>query len=158
MTENPFIEVLNELWKLLESRDDFTNLVKVGNRTKLTGTAVNPFKDSVQDSDLPEVQIIPGGGKTNLFATSTSHFVEQVYFIRAVTGELNALVLFRLKWALIKALANTSNNLGLDYVMDIDVTDCQDVIEIGDENRGRLGWRGMISVNVKMKFTKNLLT
>lgn len=152
--ENPFIEVYDKLWELLESEADFTALVKIGNRVKLSVNKSDPFKDAVQDSDFPEVQILPGGGKSNLFATSSTHFVDQVYFLRSVTGELNAITIFGLKWAIIKALAKTENNLGLEYVRNIVVTDAQDNIEIGEENRGRLGWRGMISLTVNMQFSK----
>jgi len=154
-TDNPFIEVYDKLWELLESVADFTSLVKVGNRIKLSASKSDPFKDAVQDSDFPEVQILPGGGKSNLFATSSTHFVDQVYFLRSVTGELNAITIFGLKWAMIKALAKTEDNLGLDYIQNITISDAQDNIEVGEENRGRLGWRGMIAINVEMKFSKD---
>jgi len=89
---DPFTEVLQKIWELLESRADITDLVKIGNRGKLWEgnlkiASLGP-EDDLSPSDLPLIIIEPIGGAMNPFATSTDGYAVQGYRIRMMDGNL----------------------------------------------------------------------
>jgi len=155
---DPFTEVLQALWTLLETSTNITDLVKVGNRIKLWEGRLRPdVKDPESEltlSDLPMIVIEPMGGSMNPVITSTDGMAIQVYRIRMVTGNLLLQKeYFPLKWEIFKALASIDSLLNLNYVRKI-------VIEDGTDERstgGHPGWTCGIDITVSMWWSRTYL-
>jgi len=152
MSVDPFTEVLQKLWEILEANSDFATAVKAGNRGKLwVGNVKPPIKDELSNSDVPYVSILPVGSTFNPFATSTDAIIEQTYGIRMVDGNLKInSAYFPLKFYIIQALANVDALLGLSYVRKIDVGDGTD----DNDNSSIPGWEGGIDITVTMIFNR----
>lgn len=61
------------LWALLEAHATFASLVKPGNRIKLDGSAADPFKQSLNDGDLPQVVIGMGDAEDSLWTLTQQY-------------------------------------------------------------------------------------
>jgi hypothetical protein len=157
MADDPFTQTLNKLWDLLESHEEFTNLVRLGNRVKLTAADPDPYKPRAQSADLPEVRVEPNGGQAELFATSTSTRAVQNYAILVTTGDLRVnKLLFPLKWELMKALSKSGDNLGLAFVKKVRIGELTESTERKGAP-GTRGWSGTITVTVEMWFPNSQL-
>lgn len=154
MTTDPFTEVLQKLWQLLESRPVFTTLVASRNRITLWEGRGKPEKTKHSIADLPEVTIIPIGGAVQPAASSTGAKITQIYRIIMVDGDLRLnKVFFPLKWAIVRSLASIDENLGLTYVRRIMVSDSVD--EKNEEKHP--GWNMGIDIEVDMWFDRTKL-
>jgi hypothetical protein len=158
MADDPFTEVLKNIWTLLESNSEITSLVRVANRLKLWDGNLDPEvlnpETGLTETDLPMIIIEPAGGTMNPVHTSTGAMAEQVYRIKMIDGNLliNS-VYFPLKWAIFKALANIDNLLGLTYVRGI-------LIEDSSEERnfeGHPGWSLGIDIKITMMWSRTVL-
>ena len=158
MPENdPFTQVLDKLWEFLEAYEPFASLVKLANRIKVQGSNRTPYKAEVQDSDLPEVIIVPAGGETHLFRTSDSSSAVQLFEIRGTTGDLRTdRLFFPLKWALIRGVARMGHDLGIESdvfkVTKVSVMEAADTQADEDANRGTQGWSCRLVLAVELWF------
>lgn len=154
---DPFTEVLNALWRLLESDTTITSMVSTKNRIKLTEGSVKPREpDRHTTSDLPEIRIEPAGGQIEPAVSSGSSRATQVYRITMADG--NLLVhksYFPLKWAIFKALVRIDANLGLDYVRRITLGD--DFEDRNEQPQGHPGWNCGLDITVEMWFSREQL-
>lgn len=158
---DPFTQVIERLWDLIEADGELAGLVKPGNRIKLTGDGQIPMKASVQDGDMPELAIEPVGGSLNPHYTSTSLSVTQLYRFSLVTGNLMVdAVLFPVKWALLKLLVRICGNQleELPFVTNADLIG--EAIEEGfdraqEKNRGTSGWALGLTLSVAMTFNRS---
>lgn len=129
--------VLTQLWALLEAHTGFTEAVKAGNRIKLNNDQTDPFKQQLQNADLPQVSIIPGLGSfthevftvtphygltytvtndTTLSANSWKERHTEPFTITIVHEDLRSDQASALRWEIIKALRKGGAKLGLAYV------------------------------------------
>ena len=158
---DPITQVYDALWTLLEAGNDFQELVKSGNRIKLTSRDRSPFKDNLGSADVPEVTILPMGATVAHQHRSTSgSSLSQGFQIRVATGEQNLHTLvFPLKWAIYKAMADWATVLtaltwkGVTYVVHCRLADAADGISEVDIARGITGWTVLWQCNVEMWFS-----
>ena len=148
---DPFSQVHDALWDALDNFKPFTDLVREGNRVKLNTRDANPVKQTRSTVDAPEVRIEASGLVVNLFATSTSSFIDQLYSIEIQTDDLRMNnKLFPVQWAIIRAIAQLDLNLGLSFVSKVIIGD----YELGENDDGAKGWQAVISVEVDMIFNR----
>jgi hypothetical protein len=153
---DPFTQVINRLWAILEADATFCAMVKPGNRIKLTAAdGHNPIKQNVQPGDLPEVIIEPTTSVDNAARTSTSMTVLQNFSVKAATNDMriNAAAL-PLRWVLLKAMFAGGDRLDLDFVVRTRLT--TSLLNTYDpvENRGTEGWTVLMTVAVEMEFAR----
>lgn len=150
---DPFTQVHNALWDLLTSYGPFTDLVSKGNRIKLNGRDRNPSKGNRLDADAPEVRIEPAGVTVDLFATSTSSMIESIFSVELRTDDTRPNnKLFPVQWAIIRAISQADNNLGLSFVHKLTIGDLD--IEENEDEDGKKGWKSVIGVEVQMNFDR----
>ena len=120
-SDDPYTRVHNAIWAILEQYPPFTELVRAGNRIKLTGQPVN-IKAEVEAGDLPEVEVVPADDAGYEWGSTANSLVDTaMYRINVFTGTMQLddprRGLYPLKWALISAL-RFNPRLGLPFVED----------------------------------------
>ena len=153
MPTDPFTEVYDELWTLLENCKDFTDRVRLANRIDLTEDKVDPLKSQVQTSDLPEALLFPSGGGGVAY-TSTGIRIAQNYTLRVVSGQIRLhLTYLPIKWAVLKALTRYAGDTQHSYVKSVDVVDSPDALDADEEGRGTRGWAFAMTIQVEMHWS-----
>lgn len=152
MSADPFTQVLDKLWELLEAQSEVTDLVAARNRIKLHQSYGRPEKLKQSLADLPELIIEPSGGGANVHGTSTHAKVIQRYSIGLKGRDLRVhATFFPLKWAVLKALASTDANLGLSFVRNVIIEDSRDT----PREEQHPGWESVLEVVVEMWFSRD---
>ena len=152
-TTDPFSQVYEALWTELESHTAFTDLVRLKNRIKYNRTLPDdPRKDTAQDRDFPECEIVPTTCAIALGATSDCHSIEQVYEIRVATMDVRLTQdILPVKWALTKALADAYDVLTtLDFVNAVRIEGEDSTLDDEEATRGTSGWSLTMVVAVSM--------
>ena len=158
MPTDPFTLVYNRLWELVEATPEFTDMVKVKNRIKLTGLASDPMKNEVNDGDLPEVILSFQGLIGNLHSTShTTSFDVRYNWVVSTGSRLVDTRLFPLQWALCIAMAKWGTLTALTWSGSTFVKDMSSVaFDAGESNvernRGITGWSTLWTVELKLIF------
>jgi hypothetical protein len=149
--DDPFTQVYNGLWNLLESNDDLAALVKIGNRIKCT--ADKDGKEKYANADFPELIIRPAAGTSEIKSTSTHVQITQTYSVLCTAGDFRAdKSFFPVKWALLNALTDGTNNLNLNFVRHVILEDSTD-----NRNTERFpGWNTAFNIKVEMWFKINI--
>ena len=149
-TTDPFTQVLEALWDVLEAHGGFAGMVKLGNRIKYSNGDGDPEKREAQYGDLPEVRIEPAGGGEVSY-TSTGIQTTQNFLVHMVGDDLQIdAAIFPLKWHIIKAFRRASGDLDLSFVTHVRISDSD---EMQDElARGARRWSGGLSISVEMYF------
>ena len=146
---DPFTEVLEKLWLLLEEDTYFCITVKNVNRIKLQDKFDKPEKTEFSTADFPQVTIEPGEGAFDVRASTNSTMVQLNYAIEVVTGDLKPTrSLFPLMWRILKILTDTPSNLGLEYVQDISTPN----FALARNEELHPGWNVVFNVIVTMSF------
>jgi hypothetical protein len=162
-TDDPFQQVHDELWNILEAYADFTDLVKQKNRIKMQGNLRNPYKEEALDQDFPEVRIVPEVGTLNYHASSSDTILSKRWHIQVATGDQRAQsVLFPLEWAIVRALSAWPNYLPAltwneaIFVCKLDGPSSRASLD-HELNRGIKGWTTIMVVEVQMQFPTSTL-
>lgn len=154
---DPFTQAYDALWDVLEAHPAFGDRFKLANRIKFTGnrTQDDPRKDNVGVGDLPEIDIRPTGGPTDLWFTHTDSRAVRHFQIGITTQDLRAdRGLFPLDWELLRALAKLEGNLGLPFVVDVTLEEVDHALEGTDFNRGTSRWVAVFDVVVTFMFDR----
>lgn len=152
---DPFTRVYDALVALFANHDGVQDLVKTGNLIDYSGDRTEPTKENIQAGDVPELEVRPAGGEGQLWFSSTSATVVRRYAVGLTTGDLRAAKsLFPLEWQLIRALAGTTDDLGLSFVHKVSIEGFDEEREATDRHRGTRGWVAVFAVVVEMNFDK----
>ena len=157
---DPFTIVYNGIWSLLEASDEFTSMVKPGNRIKFTGDdRRDPLKREVSQADLPEVRLICTASTPHLMRTSNASTFKKTYEIQISSGSrMYDASCFPLEWIIFKALADWQATLlaltwcGKKFVISAVPGSIRNGIAESDLNRGITGWASIWAVDVEMVF------
>ena len=156
-TTDPWTQVLNRLWAILEANAAFAALVKPGNRIKFTDTAnQNPIKENIQAGDLPEVTIEPTTAQDQWAYTSTSVGFTQVWSVKLATNDMRLVgAASPLRWIVVKTLFEAGDKIGLDFVVSTRISPC--LLNTYDpvENRGTKGWTVLCTLTTVLELRKN---
>ena len=166
MSVDPWTQVLLRLWAILEADATFASLVKPGNRIQFTDPKnPNPIKEGSNDSDCPEVTIVPGDSQEKLGFTSGSILSHQPWTVKVRTshmclgdesdGPIGNLLVFPLKLAIIRSILAAGDSLGLGFVSNAKITTC--VLNSYDivESRGTKGWVLFVTVNTDIELPRH---
>lgn len=152
---DPFTRVYNAIMALFADHDGVSDLVKPGNLVSYATKSRDPLKVNVQSGDLPEIEVRPAGGEATLWKTSDSTEVIRRYVVGIATGDLRVdESLFPLEWELLRALAGTTSNLGLPFVVNVHIEGFDEESEATDRHRGTKGWVALFTVGVQMYFNR----
>jgi len=150
---DPFTQIYNAIWTILENHDGITKRVRLKNRIKLSGRDPDPYKSTVLDGDLPELLLEPSGGGGFLW-TSSGLQITTTFQLRLAAGDLRIQKqLFPIKWEIIRALKQTRTNLGLSFVKNADIIDITETTGNADVDRGTPSWTGLFEIAVQIYFT-----
>ena len=150
---DPFTDVYNAIWNALENSADFCGVVLPGNRIKFTTDGDVPYKAAVQDGDLPEAMLTPGGGGPfQPGRTSTSASVTQTFRLTLSTGDLRYhKSAGPLKWIVYRALAQAGQTLGTTgLVRRVTFSDSSDLPDDRAMQRGVRGWTVSITITAEL--------
>jgi hypothetical protein len=145
---DPFTEVYDELWKLVESHEPFVELVKPGNRIKFNEQP--KLKDQARRADTPEVRLVADAPAIQLFRTSNSHYVQRTYRWEISTNDIRITkVAFPVEWAIVEAMQQARDALaGLSYVKQVRIGNGEPP---GPDPEQRTdGWHSVLPVEVEM--------
>lgn len=158
--QDPATQVYNALWDMLEAHKGFTDLVRVGNRIKMSGRKRRPIKDEVSEADLPEVRIIPAGGEPHVQRTSNGSSLVKRFAIQVSTGEeVVDVKLFPVEWEIYRAMSKWAVTLqalkwnGRSFVNLARPLEITEGVSDSDLNRGIVGWSTVWMCEVIMWFT-----
>lgn len=161
---DPFTEAYRTLRTALLADDDVAAFIATRNCPDLTSTTDRrPIKTNIQDADCPEMLLVPIGQMTTYTArTNTGHAVTRRYAIRVTAGEMVTHArLHPVEFALFKAfckIKRTNNTLGLSYIEGVTLIDASTIeTNIGDAQRGTLGWVTVFGVEIRFAFDDDTL-
>lgn len=160
MSQDPFSQVYNAIWDMLEAHQGFADLVKVANRIKFADNNPDPWKREIQDGDLPEVAIYPSDGVPQLDADSSETFITLRFNLLISTGDrrVDALI-FPVLWETLRAMAGWRLHLetlawnGQPFVRDAYPTTFSENLTDAENNRKKEGWTGLCGYEVQLNFT-----
>ena len=162
---NPFQQVYEGLWALLNANAGFVSLIPTGNQINYDGTRRNPEKRAIQPADLPEARLLMRpGGKLWEYRTSNGSSVTQLFDVQVSTGEKPLTVLFDVEWEVYRAFADWMSVLEILTWNDEDFVKKCKLLEISSQtldseehNRSQYGWSTVWSGEVEMWFSTESL-
>ena len=164
-SQDPFTAVYCALWDMLEAHEGFTGLVRVANRIKYLGPRLAPEKDTVTNSDLPEVTIRPVEGHTDY--TTGQTIVVFPFDIEASTGNqrLDTLgaggiegAIFPVLWEILRAVMGWEQSIvalrhgGRRFVSMARAIGMAYTIDDKNKAPGMVGWSGAWRYEVYLTF------
>jgi hypothetical protein len=162
--ENPFIQVYDALWDLLESHKDWAELgIPIGSRIKYRGVRRSPQKSEISTADLPEIAIVPLTTTPHVQRSSSSMMVIKRFGVQYVTGEQRIDTLFAIEFETHRAMSHWPDVLKVltwkshpfcHFFRQTDVTDGMDQQQA---MRGIAGWVAIWACEVHMNFPLSLL-
>ena len=154
---DPWTQVHDRIWAILEADPDFAAAVRPANRIKLTeNDGANPFKENVQAGDLPECVVEPTTSTDEPAKTSMSASVTQAWSVKVATNDLRwHKAAGPMRWILLKAFAAAGDNLGLDFVVKTRINSSLSNTYDPIENRGTQGWTVLLTLTTVMEFYKS---
>lgn len=157
-TVDPYTQVYDKLWDLLEGEPSLAAIIKPGNRINLQDRNPSRRKTNTQDGDLPELSVMQMGGEVDLWKTNTTAIFDEVYRISVATGDLRPhKQLNPIKFAVLRALGKAANNLNLDFVLNTVCQSVTDTMYDTTQNRGTVAWSALYDVRVTMKIPRAVL-
>jgi hypothetical protein len=159
---DPWTQVINQLWALLEANEDFAALVKPSNRVKFTEQAEqNPIKNNIQDGDCPECLIEPTTSKERQAFTSVEAASEQSFSVQLTTLDMRLRKADKtgaenLRWLVWQILDNAGDTLGLDFVYKARLTTSM-THYVDPVTRGTRGWVVFVTVACTLALPKTYL-
>lgn len=151
---DPFTQVYEALWALLEAHSDFAALVKPGNRIKFSEKPRE--KPQLREADVPEVRIVPGELRPHLFRTSSSSTINRIYRVEISTNDLRiTAAAFPVEWAILQAVAGAEDSLtSLSFVRQ--ARPISGETPGPDPSMRSDGWHTVVSLDVMMSFPRLL--
>lgn len=155
---DPFSQVYNRIWDILEARDgegQWSQRVRPGNRINYAGQHRRPEKPTRAPADAPEVAIVPvPGGDLKLTSSSSSSRARQNYGIRVRTGDLRVhTALFPLRYEIFRAFAGQPKDMGLPaFVVNHQIKDIVDDTLLNARLNANEGYESLYVVEVDFQF------
>lgn len=152
-TTDPFTEIYDAIWSLLEGNDRFCDLVALGNRVKFSGDDDPRIKvEKLLPSDAPEVRVVAGAINPHLFRTSNGSSIKRTFRVEIYTDKLTQTAgIFPVEWSIIQAVTGGKDKLaGLDHVKTLRFVNERDPGL--DPTRRSRGWYSVLAVEVESWF------
>lgn len=159
VANNPFTQVYNALWTLVNAHPDIGDKFKTGNRITFGTDDREPFKRTIAASDVPELVLTQDGGPIEMYSTSSTTKVTRDYSWLVSTGDFRINhFLNDVEWMLFVAHLGWKTHLtSLQYnsnsfVKRCEIIDIRSGISDAQRNRGLNGWSTVWKVRVEMHF------
>jgi len=163
---DPFTFLVDALWEVLEGNTDFASLVSSPNRIKLD-SKFQPFKKALVEASVPEVTILPAGKRFFDENDCSGATVVQKLHITITSGLKNTSSLFPVEWVIAQAIY-TALNADTDNLYDelwesekiiksVQFFDLEEGLSYDDLNRDLKGWAAILPIEVKLRFSAELL-
>lgn len=159
---NPFQQIYNKLWELLEAHTFFTEIVRKANRIKFD--TEDNLKAEVSNKDLPEVVIGTTTFDLNYDRTSSSSSLTKRFEVLVSSGSEDLTeAFFQTEWEIIRAFASWRDLLpaltwdGDKFVTDARLISGTEGLSDSALNRGIQGWTAILAIEVDMWFTTTKL-
>lgn len=156
---DPYAQVIEALWEMLEAKEGFSQMVRVGNRIKYLEGLGDPEKQEVSSTDLPEVRIVVARSKPGVRRSSSTTFDEVTFDLMVASGEQRLDVVHTpLKWLVFRATVDAQARLTTlrwkdrPFVLTVLATAVAEGITERDLIRGIKGWTAIWSIDVLMQF------
>lgn len=160
---DPYTQIIAKLWDVLTSFNDWAALVKVGNRLELSDSGQLKAKIHRAPADFAEFRIIPApGGQIALFNTSDSSVFLQNFLLQTASRKLDpSAQVFPIKFqtirAFAKAISDTGDRLGLDFVEKVRFLDAIEMNDSPDLSRDSGWWAGVLTLSVQFRLKTQAL-
>ena len=118
-TIDPWTQVTQRIWDILNTEITapalaFQNYVKPGNRIRFdVATQGNPWKENVNDGDMPELCFEPTSGNDLLAEMSQTGISEQTSRILVSTGDMRSTQANWIRWLLWQIFSAAGDRLAL---------------------------------------------
>jgi len=162
---DPFSFTIDAVWDALEANSDFTDLVPTQNRIKLD-SGFKPFKSTLMESSVPEVQILPGGKRFEENPCSGLSIV-QILNIALSTGVRNTSKLLPLEWRIIQAIYTAINQSSghfaslswqsTEIIKSVLFQPLDEGLTYDELSRELKGWAAIMPIEVKLHLPNGLL-
>lgn len=157
---DPFSQVFDKFWDMLEAHPDTSAMIKPGNRIKLNEQDTRqPTKPFVQVADLPELVLVTEGGNVSLHNTSSSTKIVRRYSWLLSTGDARVnYLLYPLEWLLVEAFSNWTREIALltykdkSFAKRFDFVDISEGWTRADQNKNIKGWSSIWKCEIEMHF------
>lgn len=160
MATDPLSLVYDSIWTMLEAHADFASLVKVGNRTKFSGTNRNPMKEEILTADRPEVRLVATSSRMHLQRASNSSTWDVTLSLQVATGDQRLdYKIYPVMWAVFRALSTWETHVktltwnAKTFVHLARPQESTEGVDLPDMNKGIIGWSTIWSYEVQMHFT-----
>ncbi len=163
---DPFSEVEDALWHVVEGFGDFADIVSVGNRVKFSGYDASPELDSMMSADCPSVMLIASGMTNDPRRSSDSKFMEQSYDFVVETDDKRmrgdpdyARGINQLKWAMVLAFERAADAYGdtlpgcSPFVKQVRLQGSPEQVAENSE-KTHVGWVSLMRVTLLMHFAR----
>ncbi len=161
---NPFDQVYDGLWAMLEANDGLTDLVTAPNRIKYDSR--DPEKDAVLYDDFPWLQLkeaTAGHGESqaaHIYRTSNCSTLLKHYYFQVATGEQQQTSVHAVEWEIIRAFASWPDYLeglrwsetGDQFVKECRLLASSQMLDNQELNHGIKGWSTVWACSVLFAF------
>lgn len=161
MSNNPFSQVYNGLWQLIDRNTIIQELVRKGNLIKFKEE--NELKQEINDADTPELQLVTSGGTFGIGGNSTMTQVIKNYTWSIATGSMKVELYNILSFEIFRSLIDYECVLcpltwcGCLFVTNFRITNIEEGNRMQDLQRSIPGWCALWNCELQMSFpTKNL--
>ena len=163
---DPFTMVYTALYDMLMEREDFKELIRIGNQIRFdSDTDRDPIKENVSSNDLPEVALlVMNATEVNIHSTSSTSMITRQYGWYVATGDLRlGEYLSPIEWAIYSGMLGWQTKItalqwcGKSFVKRVNFVDVTVGFTDIEANRGIRGWSSIWNCEVEMHFnTKDL--
>lgn len=153
---DPLTIIYRAIWQRLGENPLFAALVPPPNRVRFDGPK-NPLLNNRQDGQNPMVSLVPAGGS---FAWDTSDTVDVIQSfdleIESVDPNITAF-LFPLRWAILQVQSTFADNLGLDFVHNIEIENVFEDRRTAESSSTQV-WYHLAQITVHAQFSREAIT
>ena len=169
MPTNPLRDVYDNIFLMLESNDDFTDLFPHGTVHQLRYNSDLTYEPDPDDNgqlapaDYPRCRITMKLGKPGTERDSNGSYLYIVYTIEVCTGLMQQGIMFDAVWAIYRACLSWRQYVlqkiwnGEYPVVDVDATQVEAKDDDTKRNRGTYQWIAVYALEIKMRFTTSVI-
>lgn len=153
---DPYSALLAKCWEAVQTDPELSLLVKPGNMVKYTTETRIPEKTTVQDADMPQLEIVPVSDTPNICATSNTGIYMHRMEWRLTTIDLRVNQpkgLFPVMWAIFRVLARARDTWQQCYLISARPT----AVNYQQNIEGTKGWTAIITVEFQLQINRQAL-
>ena len=154
---DPYSQVYNALWTMVERSTKLKQYIPLGNRIKYED--ISDVKESIQDADMPELALISGGGNFGNADNSTQRSCAREYIWALTSGDLRVNYLLNpIQFEIFRCMVDWECVLcnlqwcNCRFVTKCKLVSAEDGLLMQELNRAIPGWSSLWTVQVDFQF------